>query len=650
MIPEESFWIDVRVAGALRFLLSKSSSFCSFSPRQSRKRRVRASDVATKNSKDKHVYLYPLIDVDGLLGDKKANQVRFPAGSLPDFCMWESCRIMRLVSGFSLGSSVSLPLHSGSAPYSHHFTLIGSQNLNNMDIKDSDSDVSDGWSLVDAASQSESGSVKDVSDDNESVNCTASDGESLEIIQEENDERKQFIETEQKKLDGSTLRPMLSLLPNPRGEVVNSHQPPDREIRNGGSLQIMTVPSLWEWAVVIHQIPLWVLDPPLSVPVELVDCRWCHTRWAGDDIEVDCDVVKPSLSRGSEVYIHVTPQPVQTALDVAYHRQRRRSQHVGWPGRRYYTIPDSVKACARSIIAAVIRASVALVMAFSAMYGQISYQVRADRHAARLTVSGLGSMGVLTRQGHEASLSFHSSELLQGYQLAAHYCCCTHPVSLLLSKATGPDVDLSHHQLPYSILYRSVVALYMTLDQPDHNMIMLISFSSIGVSDVDNDCFSVISNCSSMIEDAASDNIEWNTSKLQTYVHRRNCLLNARLNFVLVVAVAAVAGLGVGHFIGEFCFFLTHFGSVNGTWNVDYALDPDNPHHSLHLLQCYRKNGWPFPWTHLDTRMTVSLCKVRAVTKAKGGPRINAHCWAVYPRDTCRTVLHGCPDIFDQIV
>ncbi|XP_063232772.1 uncharacterized protein LOC134536786 [Bacillus rossius redtenbacheri] len=72
------------------------------------------------------------------------------------------------------------------------------------------------------------------------------------------------------------------------------------------------------------------------------------------------------------------------------------------------------------------------------------------------------------------------------------------------------------------------------------------------VPDVDNDCFSVISNCSSMVmENAAADSIEWNTSKLQTYVHRRNGLLNARLNFIVVVAVAAVAGLGIGHFIGS---------------------------------------------------------------------------------------------------
>ncbi|KAJ8875702.1 hypothetical protein PR048_023601 [Dryococelus australis] len=42
--------------------------------------------------------------------------------------------------------------------------------------------------------------------------------------------------------------------------------------------------------------------------------------------------------------------------------------------RRYYTIPDPAKACARSAIAVGIRASVAPVMACIALYGQISYQ------------------------------------------------------------------------------------------------------------------------------------------------------------------------------------------------------------------------------------------------------------------------------------
>ncbi|KAJ8894464.1 hypothetical protein PR048_007118 [Dryococelus australis] len=37
----------------------------------------------------------------------KANRVQSPAGSLLDFCRWESCRTLLLVGGFSRGSPVS---------------------------------------------------------------------------------------------------------------------------------------------------------------------------------------------------------------------------------------------------------------------------------------------------------------------------------------------------------------------------------------------------------------------------------------------------------------------------------------------------------------------------------------------------------------
>ncbi|KAJ8898284.1 hypothetical protein PR048_003644 [Dryococelus australis] len=57
----------------------------------------------------------------------KANRVRFPAGSLPDFCKWESCRTMPLVAGFLGDLPFPPPLHSSAALFSPHFTLIGSQ-------------------------------------------------------------------------------------------------------------------------------------------------------------------------------------------------------------------------------------------------------------------------------------------------------------------------------------------------------------------------------------------------------------------------------------------------------------------------------------------------------------------------------------------
>ncbi|KAJ8897723.1 hypothetical protein PR048_003073 [Dryococelus australis] len=47
----------------------------------------------------------------------KVNRVQSPAGSLPDFRMWESCRTMPLTGGFPQGSPVP-PLHSSVAPYS----------------------------------------------------------------------------------------------------------------------------------------------------------------------------------------------------------------------------------------------------------------------------------------------------------------------------------------------------------------------------------------------------------------------------------------------------------------------------------------------------------------------------------------------------
>ncbi|KAJ8890745.1 hypothetical protein PR048_010254 [Dryococelus australis] len=57
------------------------------------------------------------------------NRVQSPTGLLPDFRRRKLCWTMPLVSGFSRGSPVPLPLHSGATPFSPHFTLIGSQDL-----------------------------------------------------------------------------------------------------------------------------------------------------------------------------------------------------------------------------------------------------------------------------------------------------------------------------------------------------------------------------------------------------------------------------------------------------------------------------------------------------------------------------------------
>ncbi|KAJ8868413.1 hypothetical protein PR048_029929 [Dryococelus australis] len=54
----------------------------------------------------------------------KANRVQSPAGSLPEFRMWESCRTTSLIDGFSRESPISPRLHSSAAPFSPHLTLF----------------------------------------------------------------------------------------------------------------------------------------------------------------------------------------------------------------------------------------------------------------------------------------------------------------------------------------------------------------------------------------------------------------------------------------------------------------------------------------------------------------------------------------------
>ncbi|KAJ8873617.1 hypothetical protein PR048_024435 [Dryococelus australis] len=56
-----------------------------------------------------------------------ANWVRFPAGSLQEYLIWEPCRTMPLVGRFPRVSPFPPSLHSGVVPYSPRLTLIGSQ-------------------------------------------------------------------------------------------------------------------------------------------------------------------------------------------------------------------------------------------------------------------------------------------------------------------------------------------------------------------------------------------------------------------------------------------------------------------------------------------------------------------------------------------
>ncbi|KAJ8877311.1 hypothetical protein PR048_021765 [Dryococelus australis] len=67
-----------------------------------------------------------VLRVSGKLDYETHNKTyRYPAGSLPDFRMWESCPTMPLVGRFSRGSPYPPPFHSRADPYSSRFTLIG---------------------------------------------------------------------------------------------------------------------------------------------------------------------------------------------------------------------------------------------------------------------------------------------------------------------------------------------------------------------------------------------------------------------------------------------------------------------------------------------------------------------------------------------
>ncbi|KAJ8889258.1 hypothetical protein PR048_008756 [Dryococelus australis] len=64
-----------------------------------------------------------------LLSSHQGELGSIPGWVTPDFCKWESCWMVLLVGGFSKELPFPLPLHSGAAPLSPHFTLICSQGL-----------------------------------------------------------------------------------------------------------------------------------------------------------------------------------------------------------------------------------------------------------------------------------------------------------------------------------------------------------------------------------------------------------------------------------------------------------------------------------------------------------------------------------------
>ncbi|KAJ8885392.1 hypothetical protein PR048_011589 [Dryococelus australis] len=69
----------------------------------------------------------------------KANPVQSPAGSLPDFCKWESCWTMPLVGGFSWGSPVApafipvlLHAHLASPPSALKTSLLRATQISSL--------------------------------------------------------------------------------------------------------------------------------------------------------------------------------------------------------------------------------------------------------------------------------------------------------------------------------------------------------------------------------------------------------------------------------------------------------------------------------------------------------------------------------------
>ncbi|KAJ8887554.1 hypothetical protein PR048_013770 [Dryococelus australis] len=124
-------WASKVVTGSQQPTAHKAAQDCSFTREQSPMERSRS--CGTKERAEREIPektcrpaassdTIPTCDKSGsdstgnrtrfaVVGDylppTKARRVRFPVGSHPDFRMWESCRTMTLVSGFSRGSPAS---------------------------------------------------------------------------------------------------------------------------------------------------------------------------------------------------------------------------------------------------------------------------------------------------------------------------------------------------------------------------------------------------------------------------------------------------------------------------------------------------------------------------------------------------------------
>ncbi|KAJ8877669.1 hypothetical protein PR048_022124 [Dryococelus australis] len=106
--------------------------------------------------------------------------------------------------------------------------------------------------------------------------------------------------------------------------------------------------------------------------------------------------------------------------------------------KRHYTMPDSVKACARSAITAAIPASVAPILTFHALCGQISYQVSC--------YIGFSSLAATGSKIKEIRAKSDAHRLSQGTSLTQPTCVGRHLTSGCEGGVGGGRVDLSSQE------------------------------------------------------------------------------------------------------------------------------------------------------------------------------------------------------------
>ncbi|KAJ8894977.1 hypothetical protein PR048_000285 [Dryococelus australis] len=151
----------------------------------------------------------------------KANQAQFLVGSLPDFRMWESCRTMPLVGGFSRGSLVSPALSFRPAPYSPQTTSSA--------LKTSLLRATQIYSLTHSNNRTE-----DLPRRDRGMNARSSDYMSATLPQSYGDRRPLTLPIEDK-IEGIYILAALTRVRRPRKHSYTAALPCDWSIRRGCS-------------------------------------------------------------------------------------------------------------------------------------------------------------------------------------------------------------------------------------------------------------------------------------------------------------------------------------------------------------------------------------------------------------------------------